>query len=188
MSRLELIFITHQPPHFDIATIRAQIAKEPDTSFSGERGHSPWAQAPSGNGGDGIRQAEPLGVKPRSAARGGTAPWAQAPSGNGGDGIRQAEPLGVKPRSAARGGTAPWAQAPSGKNGGGIRRFEPRRSTRRRPNRPTGVQRHRWSLIRILAQPGSNRQKNGGGGNRTPVREASRRALYTFSTLKISSA
>ena len=155
MSRLELIFITHQPPHFDIATIRAQIAKEPDTSFSGERGHSPWAQAPSGNGGDGIRQAEPLGVKPRSAARG---------------------------------GTAPWAQAPSGKNGGGIRRFEPRRSTRRRPNRPTSVQRHRWSLIRILAQPGSNRQKNGGGGNRTPVREASRRALYTFSTLKISSA
>ena len=38
------------------------------------RGTAPWAQAPSGNSGDGICQAKPLGVKQRSAARGAHTP------------------------------------------------------------------------------------------------------------------
>ena len=50
------------------------------------------------------------------------------------------------------------------KSGGSLRQYEPRGTTRRRPIRPTCVQRHRWSLIRILAKASSNRQKNGAGG------------------------
>ena len=42
--------------------------------------------------GHGIRRFEPLGVKPRSAARGGEAPWARMPNGRNGHGIRQFEP------------------------------------------------------------------------------------------------
>jgi len=109
----------------------------------------------------------------------------------------------------AKGPSAEW------KNGGGMRQFEPAAGERRMPHGPTGVQRHRWSAIRILAQPSSNPQqnggggnqfeprcgvkramasergsspwarmpngKNGGGGNRTRVREASELAFYTFS-------
>ena len=52
--------------------------------------------------------------------------------------------------------------------GGGIRRLEPRDATRRRPTLLTGVQRHRWPLIRILARPSSNRGKTGGEGMGLP--------------------
>jgi hypothetical protein len=44
----------------------------------------------------------------------------------------------------------------------GEARFEST-ETRSRPTRPAGVQEHSWSLIRILAKPGSNRQKHGVG-------------------------